>query len=91
MVSILATALLTCDDMALASRGRPIALRTIGPPKAERTLSRCALSFGWQGIIKPARPAQIVDREATIIVKQTSPYPMTVTGLYYGVEAKGAG
>ncbi len=45
----------------------------------------------FTGLPEPARPAQIVDREATIIVKQTSPYPMTVTGLYYGVEAKGAG
>ncbi|ALJ15362.1 hypothetical protein [Sphingopyxis macrogoltabida] len=42
----------------------------------------------FTGYPEPARPTQVVDRESTIIVKQTSPYPMTVTGLYYGVEAK---
>ncbi|PQM29402.1 hypothetical protein CVO77_00230 [Sphingopyxis lindanitolerans] len=45
----------------------------------------------FTGLPEPAHPTQTVDREATIIVKQTSPYPMTVTGLYYGVEAKGRG
>lgn len=45
----------------------------------------------FTGLPEPARPQQLVDRDATIIVKQTSPYPMTVTGLYYGVEAKGGG
>lgn len=45
----------------------------------------------FTGLPEPVRPAQLVDRDATIIVKQTSPYPLTVTGLYYGVEAKGGG
>lgn len=45
----------------------------------------------FTGLPEPARPQQLVDRDATIIVKQTSPYPMTVTGVYYGVEAKGQG
>lgn len=44
----------------------------------------------FSGLPEPARPTQLVDREASIIVKQTSPYPFTLTGLYYGVEAKGA-
>jgi hypothetical protein len=42
----------------------------------------------FTGIPDPARPDQVVDHEATIIVKQTSPYPFTLTGVYYGVEAK---
>jgi hypothetical protein len=42
----------------------------------------------FTGLPEPARPQQLVDRDSTIIVKQSSPYPMTVTGLYYGVEAK---
>jgi len=45
----------------------------------------------FTGLPEPARPQQVVDRYATIIIKQTSPYPLTVTGVYYGVEAKGAG
>jgi hypothetical protein len=45
----------------------------------------------YTGLPEPARPPQVVDREATIIVRQTSPYPMIVVGLYYGVEAKGGG
>lgn len=43
----------------------------------------------YTGVPEPARPDQVVDRDATIIVKQTTPYPMTVTGVHYGVEAKG--
>jgi hypothetical protein len=42
----------------------------------------------FTGLAEPVRPTQVVDRQATIIVKQSSPYPMTITGLYYGVEAK---
>lgn len=45
----------------------------------------------FTGLPEPARPQQQVDRDATIIVKQTSPYPLTLAGLYYGVEAKGQG
>lgn len=45
----------------------------------------------FTGLPEPARPPQLVDRDATIIVKQSSPYPMTIAGLYYGVEAKGGG
>jgi hypothetical protein len=45
----------------------------------------------FSGLPEPARPQQLVDRDSTIIIKQTSPYPMTVTGVYYGVEAKGGG
>ena len=45
----------------------------------------------FTGLPEPARPQQMVDRDATIIVKQSSPYPMTIAGLYYGVEAKGGG
>jgi len=42
----------------------------------------------FTGQPEPARPDQIVDRDATIIVMQSSPYPMTITGIHYGVEAK---
>lgn len=42
----------------------------------------------FTGLCEAVRPDQVVDRYATIIVKQSSPYPMTLTGLYYGVEAK---
>ena len=42
----------------------------------------------FTGQAEPARPPQVVDREATIIVKQSSPYPFTLTALHYGVEAK---
>jgi hypothetical protein len=42
----------------------------------------------YTGQPEPARPDQVVDRDATIIVKQTSPYPMTVTAIHYGVEVK---
>lgn len=42
----------------------------------------------FTGLPEPARPAQLVDRESTIIVKQSSPYPMTIAGLYYGVEGR---
>lgn len=43
----------------------------------------------FTGVPEPARPDQVVDRDAMIIIKQTTPYPMTVTGVYYGVEVKG--
>ncbi|HWW56358.1 MAG TPA: hypothetical protein VN047_05650 [Sphingopyxis sp.] len=43
----------------------------------------------FTGLPEPARPQQLVDRESTIIVKQSSPYPMTIAGLYYGVEGRG--
>lgn len=42
----------------------------------------------FTGQPEPARPDQVVDRDATIIVMQSSPYPMTITGVHYGVEAK---
>lgn len=42
----------------------------------------------FSGLAEPARPDQVVDHEAAIIVKQSSPYPFTLTGLYYGVESK---
>lgn len=42
----------------------------------------------FTGLADPVRPTQVVDRYATIIVKHSSPYPMTLTGLYYGVEVK---
>jgi len=45
----------------------------------------------FTGQPEPARPNQVVDREASIIVKQSSPYPFTLTALHYGVEAKGSG
>lgn len=45
----------------------------------------------FTGVPDPARPDQVVDRNATIIVKQTSPYPLIVTAVHYGVEAKGRG
>jgi hypothetical protein len=34
------------------------------------------------------RTDQVVDNQATIIVKQSSPYPMTLTAVHYGVESK---
>lgn len=43
----------------------------------------------FTGQPEPARPDQVVDRDARIIVKQSSPYPMTVAAVHYGVEAKG--
>ncbi len=42
----------------------------------------------FTGIPEAVRPDQVVDREATIIVKQSSPYPFTMTAVHYGVEAK---
>jgi hypothetical protein len=42
----------------------------------------------FTGQPEPARPDQVVDRQATIIVKQSSPYPMTLTAIHYGVESK---
>lgn len=42
----------------------------------------------FTGLAEPVRPDQVVDRYASIIVRHSSPYPMTLTGLYYGVEAK---
>lgn len=45
----------------------------------------------YTGQPEPARPDQLVDRYASIIVKQTSPYPMTLTAIHYGVEVKGRG
>lgn len=45
----------------------------------------------YTGQPEPVRPRQSVDRQATIVVKQTSPYPMVLTALHYGVEAKGRG
>jgi hypothetical protein len=45
----------------------------------------------FTGLSEPVRVDQVVDREATVIIKQSSPYPMTVTAIHYGVEAKGRG
>lgn len=45
----------------------------------------------FTGQPEPARPDQVVDHYASIIVKQTSPYPLTLTGIYYGVDVKGRG
>lgn len=45
----------------------------------------------FTGQPEPARPDQLVDRDSTIIVKQTSPYPMTLTAVHYGVEVLGRG
>lgn len=42
----------------------------------------------FTGQPEPVRPDQVVDRQATIIIKQSSPYPMTITAVHYGVEAK---
>lgn len=42
----------------------------------------------YTGLCEPVRPDQVVDHYASIIVRQSSPYPMTLTGLYYGVETK---
>lgn len=42
----------------------------------------------FTGQPEAVRPPQVVDRYATIIVKQSSPYPMTVTAVHYGVESK---
>lgn len=36
----------------------------------------------------PIRPMQVIDRDATIIIKSSSPYPMTLTAVHYGVETK---
>lgn len=42
----------------------------------------------FTGIPEAVRPDQVVDRQATIVVKQSSPYPFTLTALHYGVEVK---
>ncbi len=42
----------------------------------------------FTGIPEAVRPDQVVDREATIVVRQSSPYPFTLTALHYGVEVK---
>lgn len=45
----------------------------------------------YTGQPEPVRPTASIDREATIIVRQDSPYPMTLTAVHYGVEATGRG
>lgn len=42
----------------------------------------------FTGQPEPIRPQQVIDRDATIIVKSSSPYPMTVTAVHYGIETK---
>jgi hypothetical protein len=42
----------------------------------------------YTGQPEPVRPPQVVDRQATMIVKSSAPYPMTLTALHYGVESK---
>lgn len=42
----------------------------------------------FTGQPEPIRPRQVVDRDARIILKSVSPYPMTITAVHYGVEAK---
>jgi hypothetical protein len=42
----------------------------------------------FTGQPEPVRPRQVVDRDAKIIIKSSSPYPMTLTAVHYGVEAK---
>ncbi len=55
---------------------------------ATRDPAEIGVPILFTGLAEPVRPPQVVDRLATIIVKQSSPYPMTITGLHYGVEAK---
>ena len=45
----------------------------------------------FTGQPEPIRTDQIVDRQAQVLIKQSSPYPMTVTAIHYGVESKGRG
>lgn len=45
----------------------------------------------FTGQPEPVRSDQIVDRQAQVIVKQTTPYPLMVTAIHYGVESKGRG
>lgn len=45
----------------------------------------------YTGQPEPVRPDQVVDRQASIILKQSTPYPFTLTGLHYGVESLGRG
>lgn len=45
----------------------------------------------YTGQPEPARPDQYVDHQASIIVKQSTPYPFALTALHYGVEVKGRG
>lgn len=45
----------------------------------------------FTGQPEPIKPDQIVDRQAQVLIKQNSPYPMTVTAIHYGVESKGRG
>lgn len=42
----------------------------------------------FTGQPEPIRPQQVVDRDASIIIKSCYPYPMTITTVHYGVEAK---
>jgi hypothetical protein len=42
----------------------------------------------FTGQPEPIRPMQVIDRNASIIIKSSSPYPMTLTAVHYGVEAK---
>lgn len=42
----------------------------------------------FTGQPEPIRPRQVVDRDAKIILKSSSPYPMTITAVHYGIEAK---
>jgi hypothetical protein len=42
----------------------------------------------FTGQPEPIRPMQVIDRDASIIIKSSSPYPMTLTAVHYGVEAK---
>jgi hypothetical protein len=55
---------------------------------ATRVEGEIGAPIPYTGEPEPARPDQLVDREATIIVKSTTPYPMTLTAIHYGVEAK---
>ena len=42
----------------------------------------------FTGQPEPIRPRQVIDRDARILIKSSSPYPMTLTAVHYGVEAK---
>lgn len=53
-----------------------------------RTPGDIAAPALFTGQPEPIRPMQSVDRDATIIITSPKPYPMTLTAVHYGVEAK---
>lgn len=53
-----------------------------------RTPGDIAAPVLFTGQPEPIRPQQVVDRDASIVIKSSSPYPMTVTAVHYEVGAK---